>query len=454
MEAAASTQAKRSEPLHHPLASPRAILDALPDPHLLLAPLRDAAGKITDFQIDEANEASAKYYQLERESMIGRGLLELLPTDSAGCLLAMARDAYESDEPLVANNFAFALEIYGNERRFDIRAVRIDGVLVWTWRDVTERHRAAARLGESEKRFRLLAENSSDVVARIRNGSIQWISPSVESAFGYATDECIGRKITDFIEGLDPHQWAAYATRLEAGDPVLVRQIVRCKDGSLHWIETHASPYRDGSGKSDGFVATCRIVDEQVHAEQMLEHRVRRDELTQLLNRKEVLNRIETLAGQSRRTGLELAVLFCDIDRFKTVNDTHGHAAGDEVLRVMAKRLKKVLRTSDDLAARMGGDELLVVLHGVQDLQNAAEIAEKLRAAAADPVETPAGQVCATMSIGVTLAHDGERTEELVARADTAMYRAKQCGRNQVVTFNGAEHGQPEVEKQPHLITS
>ena len=217
MEAAASTQAKRSEPLHHPLASPRAILDALPDPHLLLAPLRDAAGKITDFQIDEANEASAKYYQLERQSMIGRGLLELLPTDSAGCLLAMARDAYESDEPLVANNFAFALEIYGNERRFDIRAVRIDGV---------------------------------------------------------------------------------------------------------------------------------------------------------------------------------------------------------------------------------------------QDLQNAAEIAEKLRVAAADPVETPAGQVCATMSIGVTLAHDGERTEELVARADTAMYRAKQCGRNQVVTFNGAEHGQPEVEKQPHLITS
>ena len=453
MEAAVSTREDRGEPLHHALATPRAILDALPDPHLLLAPLRDAAGKITDFRIDEANDASAKYYQLERQSMIGRGLLELLPPDSAGCLLAMARDAYESDEPLVANNFAFALEIYGNEKRFDIRAVRIDGVLVYTWRDVTERHRAAARLGESEKRFRLLAENSSDVVVRIRNGSIQWISPSVKSAFGYAADECIGRKITDFIEGLDPHQWAAYTARLEAGGPVLVRQLVRYKDGSLHWIETHASPYRDGSGKSDGFVATCRIVDEQVQAEQMLEHRARTDELTQLLNRKEVLNRIETLSGQSRRTGHQLAVLFCDIDHFKTVNDTHGHAAGDEVLRAMAKRLKNVLRTSDDLAARIGGDELLVVLHGVQDLQNAAEIAEKLRVAAADPVETPVGQVCATMSIGVTLAHDGEHTEDLVARADTAMYRAKQCGRNQVVTFDGTQQENPDAE-QRHLITS
>lgn len=453
MEAPAPTKGSREETLHHALATPRAILDALPDPHLLLAPLRDAAGKITDFSIDEANEASAKYYQLDRQSMIGRGLLELLPSDSAGCLLAMARDAYESNEPLVANNFAFALEIYGNEKRFDIRAVRIDGVLVYTWRDVTERHRAAARLGESEKRFRLLAENSSDVVVRIRNGSIQWISPSVKSAFGYAADECIGRKITDFIEGLDPHQWATYTARLEAGGPVLVRQLVRYKDGSLHWIETHASPYRDGSGKSDGFVATCRIVDEQVQAEQMLEHRARTDELTQLLNRKEVLNRIETLSGQSRRTGHELGVLFCDIDHFKTVNDTHGHAAGDEVLRVMAKRLKNVLRTSDDLAARIGGDELLVVLHGVQDLQNAAEIAEKLRVAAADPVETPAGQVCATMSIGVTLAHDGEQTEDLVARADTAMYRAKQCGRNQVVTFDGTQQKNPDAENR-HLITS
>lgn len=443
--------ASRAEPSHHALASPRAILDALPDPHLLLAPLRDSAGKITDFRIDEANEASARYYQLARQDMIGLRLLELLPVDSAGCLLAMARDAYESNEPLAANNFAFALEIYGNERRFDIRAVRIDGLLVWTWRDVTERHRAAKRLAESERRFRLLAENSSDVVARISNGCIQWISPSVKSAFGWEAAECIGRKITDFVEAQDPQRWQACVARLEAGESVLARQVIRHKDGSLHWIETHANPYRDGSGKPDGFVASIRIVDEQVHAEQQLEHRARTDELTQLLNRKEILSRIKTLSGQSHRTGHALAVLFCDIDHFKEVNDTHGHAAGDAVLRAMAIRLKEVLRTSDDLAARMGGDELLVVLHGVQDLRNAARIAEKLRVAAMDPVDTPAGKVCTTMSIGVTLAHDDEQTEDLVVRADTAMYRAKQCGRNQVVIFNGSPKGRAEAAEQALL---
>ena len=438
--AAATTALERYETAAGAVAvSPRAILDALPDPHLLLSPLRDATGKVADFVIEEANEAAAGYYRLERESMVGRRLLEFLPQDNGGCLMAMARDAYESGEPLVADNFAFSLEIYGSERRFDIRAVRIDELIVWTWRDVTERHLAAKRLADSEERFRLLAENSSDVVTRIRHGSILWISPSVKTTFGWEVDDCVGRRMTDIIETADRPQCAAYMAQIESGRAVRARKIVRCKDGSLHWIETHASPYLDANGRPDGFVATSRIVDEQVRAEEQLAHRARTDELTQLLNRKEVLSRIQTLSGQSRRTGHELAVLFCDIDRFKDINDTHGHAAGDEVLRAMAERLRQTLRTSDDLAARMGGDELLVVLHGVQDLANAAEIAEKLRVAATEPVAIPGGHVHATLSIGATLAHKGESTDALVARADSAMYRAKQGGRNRVVVFNGAE---------------
>lgn len=457
MEAALNHLQNHATSLGEALVTPRQILDGLLDPYLLLSAVRDDKGKIADFSIEEANEAATEYYHLEREGMMGRRLLEFLPADNAALLVAMARDAYESGEPLVANNFAFALEIYGNELRFDIRAARIDELLVWTWRDVTDRFLAAKRLAESEERFRLLAENSSDVVARIRHGTILWISPSVTPTCGWEVDECIGRKITDFIEAVSRPQCAFYMGQLESGHAVRARKIVRCKDGSFHWIETHASPYRDANGKPDGFVATSRIVDEQVHAEQQLEHRARTDELTQLLNRKEVLSRIETLSGQSRRTGHELGVLFCDIDHFKDINDQHGHAAGDEVLRAMAERLRQTLRTSDDLAARIGGDELLVVLHGVQDLDNAAQIAEKVRVAAADPVDTLVGKVRATMSIGVTLAHEGESTDTLVARADTAMYRAKQCGRNQVVTFDGQANPilQPGLKQEaaPQFLT-
>ena len=420
-------------------ATPREILDSLLDPHLVLSPLRNTTGKITDFRINDANIAAAEYYRLERDSMLGRGLLEFLPSDSASALFAMARDAYESGEPLIVNNFPFALEIYGQESRFDIRAVRIDDEIVWTWRDVTERYLAAKRLAASEERYRLLAENSSDVVTRIRRGTIEWISPSVTPTFGWAIDECVGRLASDFIGEEQRAQCAEYIAQLDAGHTVRGRTIVRAKDGTRHWIETHASPYLEANGHHDGFVATSRVVDAQVVAEQELEQSARTDELTQLLNRKEVLSRIETLGAQSRRTGHELAVLFCDLDRFKHINDTHGHAVGDEVLRSTARRLRETLRTSDDLAARVGGDELLVVLHGVQNMDNAVALAEKLRAAAMEPISTAKGPVVATLSIGVTLAHPDESTDTLVARADAAMYRAKHKGRNRVIPFNGSE---------------
>jgi diguanylate cyclase (GGDEF)-like protein/PAS domain S-box-containing protein len=422
-----------------PAATTRNIIDSLLDPLFLLAPRRDETGKITDFTVVEANTAAAEYYHLERDTLPGRSLLELLPAESAGALMAMARDAYESGEPLVVDNYAFALEIYGRERRFDIRAVRTDDEIAWTWRDVTDRYLAASRLAVSEERYRLLAENSSDVVTRIRRGTIQWISPSVIPTFGYAVEECVGRLASDFLEEGDRDQCNTYLAQLGAGHSIRARKVVRAKDGTRHWIETHASPYLDAEGRSDGFVATSRIIDDQVAAEKELEHRARTDELTQLLNRKEVLHRIEVLNGEHRRTGEELAVLFCDIDRFKEINDTHGHAAGDEVLRAMADRLRQSLRSSDDFAARLGGDELLIVLHGVQDLANALALAEKLRATAAAPISTPAGPVHATMSIGVTLAQPGETTDSIVARADAALYRAKQNGRNHVFPLDGHE---------------
>lgn len=435
------------------ILGPHDILDALLDPVFLLTPFRDRSGIITDFTITDANTTAADYYHVRREDMISSRLLRFLPEDNANVLLALARDAYDSGEPLVVNDFAFALEIYGRERRFDIRAVRLDDHLMWTWRDVTERHLAAKRLASSEERYRLLAENSSDVVARIRHGSILWISPSVLPTFGWSVDECVGKKLEDFVEPSDRPRCAESIARIEAGETVLGRHRILAKDGTHHWIETHASPFLNGYGRPDGFVATSRVVDDQAAVEQQLEHRARTDELTQLLNRKEVLSRIQTLNGQSRRTGHELAVLFCDIDRFKEINDSHGHAAGDEVLRAMAERLRQTLRTSDDLAARIGGDELLVVLHGVQDLSNAVEIAEKLRAAAAEPVAIAGGHVHATLSIGATLAHKGESTDALVARADTAMYLAKQGGRNRVVTFDGTEpHAAQSVV--PHGIVT
>jgi diguanylate cyclase (GGDEF)-like protein len=125
-------------------------------------------------------------------------------------------------------------------------------------------------------------------------------------------------------------------------------------------------------------------------------------------------------------------VLFCDLDRFKSSNDSYGHAAGDELLRTVSDRIRGCLR-SGELAARIGGDELLVMLQGVQDLANAVAIADKIRVATLDPIPTTAGEVRISLSIGVTLARPHESSDALIACADAAMYTAKQIGRNRVI---------------------
>ncbi len=127
-----------------------------------------------------------------------------------------------------------------------------------------------------------------------------------------------------------------------------------------------------------------------------------------------------------------MGVLFVDVDRFKDVNDSCGHAAGDGLLQTIAQRLQTSTR-EEDLVARLGGDELLVALPGMDTLEQAVGIAETIRKAAAEPVVSNGRPVQATLSIGVTLARPAESVDGLIARADQAMYQAKQGGRNQVI---------------------
>ena len=179
---------------------------------------------------------------------------------------------------------------------------------------------------------------------------------------------------------------------------------------------------------------TWRDVSERIAMERALRQRAATDSLTTLLNREEIFSRMELIMSHQQRRGGELAVLFCDLDRFKAVNDTYGHQAGDAVLQVMAERIRSCLRASD-LAARIGGDELMLVLPGVPRLQDALAIAEKVRGLAREPVPIHQGEVMITVSVGVALASPGESLDALIARADAAMYAAKEQGRDQVVAI-------------------
>ncbi len=419
----------------------RATLDSLLDPHVLMHPVRSPDGDITDFTIADANPAACAYNRLSREELVGKRVLELFPSRESSIRLEMYRNLMDSGRPIVLNDFVYTDENSGAGHHFDVRAVKVGDSISYTWRDVTERYHASRRLAESEELYRLLAENSSDVVLLLDNeGRIRWASPSLTPMLGWEPSEWIGRIGTEFLAGDgDADRYRMRNELLSRGaEPVLSRERMRARDGGIHWIETHASAHRGADGQINGIVATFRTIDAEVAIEDDLQRRAKTDQLTKLLNRHEAIDRLETLTGPGARTGGLVAVLFCDLDRFKEINDTRGHSAGDIVLEETANRLRAMLRATDDLAARLGGDEMLIVLNGVHDLEGAVQIAEALRRKASEPIPVSGGDVSITMSIGVTLARPGESTGAIIERADAAMYRAKSAGRNQVVTIDEA----------------
>ena len=247
-------------------------------------------------------------------------------------------------------------------------------------------------------------------------------------------EKLIGARL---LELLPKHRetglFSAYCNVVETGTPLILNDYLYPHDV---FEEPRFYDIR-GAKADDSLSYTWRDVTDRHQISAALEQRVRTDELTKLLNRRGMLEKRQDLRDKTPRTGRNLAVLFVDFDKFKDVNDTYGHAAGDEVPRATADRIRACLRHSDDLGARVGGDEMMIVLHGVHGINDAVGVAEKLRRSAAAPVHYDGVSVVATVSIGVTLARPDESTDALVARADAAMYEAKQHGRNQVITIDG-----------------
>lgn len=198
------------------------------------------------------------------------------------------------------------------------------------------------------------------------------------------------------------------------------------KRGTTEMAPATAAPaFAELASLESAFTAMAHAIRQR---EQGLQRRASIDELTGLLNRRELLEQLETLlASAGRRRDDELGLLFLDLDLFKQINDNLGHAAGDTVLRNVAERVRTRLREGD-LAGRMGGDEIVVVLAGLTDLAAATAVAEAIAAAIEQPIHGSDFEIAITASLGVTLARPGEGLDELMARADIAMYEAKQNG--------------------------
>ncbi|MEI6621605.1 MAG: PAS domain S-box protein [Actinomycetes bacterium] len=436
------------------------------------------------------------------------------------------------------------------------------GVIVGL-RDVDQEIKARLALATSENRYRLLAENATDVVVQTSGGIIEWVSPAVESVLGWQPADMIGKAVAEFVHPQDEDVLASRRAQADADTTVAQYEIrVGTADGSFRWMASHTKLTVDEHGVVTGAInglrdiheevlarqalasseqtfrlamegspqgmavvaldgmlltvndALCRLVDRDstwlrahretdllhpdewqpdgVAREQLLAgqaeyhvrdsrlltpdggviwvlhsialirddagepqfyvshyqdvtearaarenllHRAQHDPLTGLANRDRLLEWLGSIMARTPRVGTKVAVLFADLDFFKEINDEHGHLAGDLVLRLVAERLEKAVR-EQDLVARIGGDEFVVVLYGVRDESNTQSVADKLRTAVATPVTLASGaQVTPRLSIGAAMAHRNMTPEQILNHADAALASAKRSGRDVSTLF-------------------
>lgn len=328
--------------------------------------------------------------------------------------------------------------------RSDGRVLEIRGTplpnrqgFVTLYTDITERSQAEVALRASEERFRRLTALSSDW---FWEQDCEYRFTRLEGRHLSGDDNAFARELgrTWWELGFEPAGgWQTPLDTLKGGEAwhdLVVRRSM--PDASVRHARISGEPFLGADGRQAGYRGVGRDITLQKSAEERVEYLATHDGLTGLPNRNWFHELLDIELKAARRYGRKLAVLFVDLDSFKIINDSMGHDAGDELLRVVATRLGTCLRTSD-LVARLGGDEFVVMLREVHGADQAATVARKVLTSVAEPVPIR-GQACrVSASVGIGLfPGDGDDPLALMKSADIAMYQAKEGGKNAFQFFS------------------
>jgi diguanylate cyclase (GGDEF)-like protein/PAS domain S-box-containing protein len=302
-------------------------------------------------------------------------------------------------------------------------------VFVTCTEEISDRKRAEEALRTSEERYRMLFErNLAGVYRATREGRLIECNEAFARILGYESKDQVLTLGTGELY-FDRRERAAALHSLRPGaGPVSREMRLRRKDGGVAWVLENQSLI-DGPDEQQLVEGTLIDITDRKEFEQRIEFHAFHDPLTGLPNRAYLTEQLQTRLAEARSRGRGLAVLFLDLDHFKVVNDTLGHSMGDRLLQQVAARLRECVR-EDDLVVRMGGDEFVLLLPRLKH-SDALPIAQKILARVEEPVHLDEHELCVTASIGIArFPDDGEDVETLLKNADSAMYRAKELGRN------------------------
>ncbi|HOG11366.1 MAG: PAS domain S-box protein [Smithellaceae bacterium] len=396
------------------------------------------------FEVDLAgnytfvNDALSRLLGYSKEELIGRTFRDQVNKEDTHLLYRAFGKIYTTGEP--ERGMVYKSTRKGGETRYSevsgFPLHNAKGEIVGfrgIGRDITLQRLLEEALRQSEERYRTILEEMDDAYFEVDlAGNYTFVNDAISRLLGYPKEKLLGRTFRDQVDKKDTKiLYNAFGKIYTTGKPQrgIFYKYAR-KDGSARYAEISGFPLHNSKGEIVGFRGIGRDITERKKSEERIQYLATHDGLTGLPNRILFNQLLQRALQSAKRYQRMFAMFFIDLDRFKMINDTLGHDAGDQLLREIAVRFKQKLRAVDTVA-RLGGDEFVILIEELEDLSYVTTVARRILSAALQPM-TIMGEECrVTASIGVSLfPKDGEDEQTLMKNADVAMYFAKEDGKN------------------------